>query len=466
MIGQSVVPTWNNYGSGGTALKPTSDGGMRTTLNGMAGAFGVYHRYGTDQYFEPPYQFTFDLNVLARKEPYTFEWGGTAGYDPAIVIHPLHGMSRTVESANAENIVMKFGHRGSDKASVSAEIDGRYGFRTGFVSRYKGDNFDPVGKGWMRVKVLVHSHAHYVLYIDDIKVIELTEQAPTTMSGPVGIGLRLDFFDAQIKNFIVSPIGGPVSNVLDHSRTDWYGADGPVTNNDGSLRRRITPVSEVVIHYGGAGTSWTDLGDSAQEIRNLQVYAAGAKKTWEYNIVVDSAAETWEYAGEFQAAHNGSGNADGDFGNGTSLGILCLYGLEPIAGTTIADRFVEGVRKALRQAIAAGWLNPVHTIKRHGDVRLLGTSCPGPVGQPPYWGRLTAPLEVAPVPIPDTPSEEDIMKPFYWKHKDHPELFVMPSGLHINGEIRDSMDYMNGGKLFRITSADNEQYARLMRINS
>jgi len=186
---------------------------------------------------------------------------------------------------------------------------------------------------------------------------------------------------------------------FDHSRTEWYGSDGPVVNNDGSLRPRITPVSEVVIHYVGAGSSWTDLGDTAQEIRNIQTYAEGARKTWEYNVVVDSAAETWEYAGEFLAAHNGSKGLDGHFNNFTSLGILALYGLEDIAGTPVAWKFVEGIRKALRQAIFAGLLTPDFQIRRHGDVRVGGTTCPGPIGFDPYWSAIIAPLEQPSPPI-------------------------------------------------------------------
>lgn len=195
-----IYPRWVSYGSGGSALLPRAGGVFRTAVNGVVGAFGVYHRFQTIQHFDPPYEFSIDMRVNARKYPYTFEWGGTAGYEPGVVIHPMHDMWHTPTDGNKENVLFRFGSLGQTTVSASAEIDGKYGYRTGFVKRTLGPSFDPVGKGWFKLVATVHSHAHYTLHSDGVLLADITEKLPTTLVGAVGIGLRFDFLDVEIRN--------------------------------------------------------------------------------------------------------------------------------------------------------------------------------------------------------------------------------------------------------------------------
>jgi hypothetical protein len=194
-----------------------------------------------------------------------------------------------------------------------------------------------------------------------------------------------------------------MSDALDHSRLEVFGTD-QVLSSSGRPRPKITPTSRVLIHYVGAGRSWLDAGDTPAEIRSIQDWAVSQNKPWEYNAVVDSAGETWEYSGEYWAAHNGT---QGDFSNGGALGVLCLHGLADLP-EDVALKFVGGIRKFCRQAIAAGWLTPDFdmvpgvTISRHKDERIGGTSCPGPLGDAPWWPMITAPL--------NTTEEDDDMK--------------------------------------------------------
>lgn len=223
-----------------------------------------------------------------------------------------------------------------------------------------------------------------------------------------------------------------MTNPFDYSRTDWYGTDGPVTSSSGSPRPNIAPVDKLVIHYAGAGTSWIST-PGAQNMRNLQSYAANAGKPWEYNICVDHNGYTYEYAGNYKAAHNGSGDANGQYGNSDSFGVFCMYGLETLT-TAQAEGFVFGIREARSQAVDRGWLTQDHTIKRHSDVRPGGTACPGTIGQEPYWSQITAPLTP---PAPQPPEEEDMTQ--LVKFAQGPELFVLAGGsyAHITAESRD-----------------------------
>ena len=461
-----MTPTWYNYGSGGTALKPTSTGTLRTAFNGRHGAHGVYHRYGTDQYFEPPYTFSFGLRVHARKQPYTFEWGGTAGYEPAIVIHPMHGMSRTAAHANAENIVMAFGKLDKPQVSVSAEIDGRYGFRTGYLNRERGDNFDPVGKGWLNVIVTVESHDHYTLHVDGAKLIDLTETRPTTMFGPIGIGLRLDFFDAEIRNPTVTTKQEAPTMIR---REDWADPAYPITGP----AYKPAGVRFGMAHFTGANR----IGDPKAFLRMTQRdYAVNRGYSVGYNFCVDPSGNVFELRGfDFRPASN---NGDkGEYAkynlNDSTFAVLFLVdGQNRLTGAQAAAGR-KMYTEARRQTMAAGGRWTQSSPKPHSETDYTG--CPGDGIRADiaagllyidYRGHVVAeplaPPTNAPAPIPE---EEDDMKAFYWKHTAHPELFLIPSGLHINAEIRDVIDWNNGGKLHRIDSTDEVQYRRLMALN-
>ncbi len=179
-----------------------------------------------------------------------------------------------------------------------------------------------------------------------------------------------------------------MTSPFDRSRFDWYpdGLGGPavVLMSNGSPRPALDlPLSTFVVHYGGAG-SWLDEGDTDTELAAVELYhARPSGKPNEYNSASDSEMLTWEYAGPFLAAHAGPHNA-------TTWGHLVLLGLEPLT-ETVAGKLIAGIRRARRQAVAAGYLTPDHAVIPHSAIR--STGCPGPLyTNPIYWRAIAADL--------------------------------------------------------------------------
>jgi hypothetical protein len=199
---------------------------------------------------------------------------------------------------------------------------------------------------------------------------------------------------------------------FDHSRYDWYPPDlgGPavVCKSDGTPRPALqVPLATFGVHYGGAGASWLDFGDTAAELRGIELnHARPAGKPNEYNSVSDSASETWEYAGRFQAAHS-SGN------NGTVWGHLVLYGLEVLTEVE-AHALIRGIRRARAQCVTAGYLTAGHIVLPHQLLPNANTSCPGPLWtNKAWWNEIAAPLTPAdfdlvevPAPTPTPPTTQ------------------------------------------------------------
>jgi hypothetical protein len=195
---------------------------------------------------------------------------------------------------------------------------------------------------------------------------------------------------------------------FDRSRFDWYPAGlcspAVVCGSSGTPRPPLAvPLDTFVVHYGGAG-SWLDPGDTATELAAVELYHARPNgKPNEYNSASDSEAVTWEYAGPFLAAHS-SGHSS------TSWGHLVLLGLEPLV-EPVVSRVIDGIRRARRQAVAAGYLTADHAVVPHSAQRPTG--CPGPLYTvPDYWQRIAAPLLESVTPMdtyiltPPNPSAE------------------------------------------------------------
>lgn len=190
---------------------------------------------------------------------------------------------------------------------------------------------------------------------------------------------------------------------FDHSRFDWYpdslGGPGQVSNSDGSPRPPLSvPVAKFAVHYGGAGASWLDFGDTAKELRGIESnHARPAGKPNEYNSASDSASETWEYAGRFRAAHS-SGN------NSAWWGHLVIYGLELLTEAE-ADGLIRGIRRARAQCVSAGYLTADHQVEPHNRLPGAQTSCPGPLWtNKTWWNRIVAALTPADFDQPDLPA--------------------------------------------------------------
>lgn len=184
----------DSYGSDGTMLL-----GGRTAYGGAHGAFGVYHRYAIPNVLTPPYTVSGTIEVLARQQPYEFEWGGVPGYEPGVVIHPIH-------VSNDLNTIVRFGSLRQKVVAVSAECEDGYGFRGGFPTlRDRADSFDPVGIGPIEFHCVVSSHRNWRLELGRRVVAHVIEREPQTIpTQPVGWGIRLDFFDARITNLRVT----------------------------------------------------------------------------------------------------------------------------------------------------------------------------------------------------------------------------------------------------------------------
>jgi hypothetical protein len=185
---------------------------------------------------------------------------------------------------------------------------------------------------------------------------------------------------------------------LDHGREEWYppglGSAELVLSGGGSPRPALRlPISTFAVHYGGAGTSWLDEGDTAAELRSVELnHARPSGKPNEYNSASDSSSETWEYAGRFRAAH-----AHG--WNDRAWGHLVLLGLEVI-DDAMASRLIAGVRRARQQLVDAGWLTADHRVASHAElaVTTTRTQCPGPLwANKQWWSQIAAPL-TSPIP--------------------------------------------------------------------
>jgi hypothetical protein len=210
--------SWYMYGSGGTYLAE-SNGTLRTAQSGALGAYGVYFRMGSDQFFTPPYTFSGKMLVHGRMTPPVFPDGTPCPYDPGIVFHVMHDMADSPWSGNEENIVMGFASSRTE-AFHNVEIGGPgapYGPRTGWESRRRAADINPVDGAWHDFRCEVYSHAHYALFWDDVELLDVVEKEPVSMRGPVGVGLRLDFFDVEMKDLAVRTAtpstGGTVINV-------------------------------------------------------------------------------------------------------------------------------------------------------------------------------------------------------------------------------------------------------------
>lgn len=199
---------------------------------------------------------------------------------------------------------------------------------------------------------------------------------------------------------------------FDHSRFDWYpnslGGPAVVANSNGTPRPPLrTPLRNFTVHYGGAGTNWLDLGDTAAELRGIELnHARPQGKPNEYNSASDSAAETWEYAGRFLAAHSGSP------WNSTDWGHLAVYGLEVLSEAD-ATNLIRGIRRARAQCVRAGYITADHAVHPHAARRR--TSCPGPLWtNKAWWNRIVAPLtpvdfdQIAPTLPPPTPGGHSV----------------------------------------------------------
>jgi hypothetical protein len=195
-----------------------------------------------------------------------------------------------------------------------------------------------------------------------------------------------------------------MTSPFDNSRYDWYpsglGGPGQVSMSNGRARPKLrTPLDTFGVHYAGAGSSWLDSGDTADELRSVELnHARPSGKPNEYNSASDIDSSTWEYAGPFRAAHS-SGNND------TTWGHLCLHGLEQLTEKQ-AQALIVGIRRARMQGVRAGYFTADHAVKGHQELPGARTGCPGPLfTNKRWWTQITAPLTTVAPTV--TPTAED-----------------------------------------------------------
>ena len=216
---------------------------------------------------------------------------------------------------------------------------------------------------------------------------------------------------------------------LDHARIDVWPENPPVLSSSGNSRPLlVVPRPVFVVHHTGAGRR-IDLGDTPEEIRQIQDYAKGAGKPWEYNSVSDSHSETWEYAGDYRAAHNGSGYP----GDNNDWGHLTLYNGVYRPEAPVIDKLISGILRARASLIQSGRLTPDHKVVGHTDVRPGGTFCPGVIYHDrDLWARVGGTINTTPPPITGDQAMYTLANPIRTSDtRNWPGVLLEPSKNHL-----------------------------------
>lgn len=191
--------------------RPTFQGNPPLSYRGM---WPNYRRLSTVEKFTPPFVWEGRVQVNEVMEPAVFGNGWRKGqavwYQPTLAFHPLY-------ASNNRNIVVTLCNPMNPTAvGISAEMrdvrpERPYGSRSGYEFRVRNPlKSDPIGDGqlhWFRWEV--YEWAHYALFWDCELVADICERKPSTIlgTGPVSLGLRLDFLDVVVKNQKVHNMG-------------------------------------------------------------------------------------------------------------------------------------------------------------------------------------------------------------------------------------------------------------------
>lgn len=199
-------------GSIGTGWVVTRPGVQRNALNKNVETRGVYYRFESKNDYAPPYVWSGKIRTISIMTPPVFEDGTPAWYRPGLVFHPMYGSSTTPALGNDENVLIGLGtyDRAEGHVGISAELREErpsipYGSRSGYARKHvRGVAPFPFWDGkWHNFEIIVYSHDHYTLSWDGVLMADVQENLPSTMSGRNRVGLRCDFTDIEIKDFIV-----------------------------------------------------------------------------------------------------------------------------------------------------------------------------------------------------------------------------------------------------------------------
>lgn len=176
-----------------------------------------------------------------------------------------------------------------------------------------------------------------------------------------------------------------------------YGLDPVVRSSNGSPRPLVRkPAAYVTWHYTGVNVRWGDVGDTEEEIRAIERYAASVNKPNEYNFVIhqDDDLLLHEYAGGYRAAHSAGENS-------ISYGILLLNGTQE----PLTPRQIDKARWFRSVLLATKSIDSGTSFRGHRDMPGAATLCPGTLIYP-HVHLLDDPWPgAAPEPEPKPPTE-------------------------------------------------------------
>lgn len=197
-------------------------------------------------------------------------------------------------------------------------------------------------------------------------------------------------------------------------RSAWH--PGAPTNNDGSIRRKLTkPLRGIAVHYtGGPSRTRASTDDAVTYMRWMQAFAQGAGKSFEYNDIIppraDGSSQLWEYSGEYMAAHAGAVNNLYWWAIQVAIGVdnhpsYSNYNpAKPTVWQPLTDPMIDAFHWRRRWLVDNGFLLPDHEVREHGQLPTAATTCPGN-GVRARWAELTA--TTTPDPGDDDMTPED-----------------------------------------------------------
>lgn len=237
----------------------------------------------------------------------------------------------------------------------------------------------------------------------------------------------------------------------------YNGLPAPHNNNGTTLRPLLAPLRPTITcHYPGAPVGRSYAGDAMQGdvkkktyLHNMQRYAQGAGKSFEYNYLLFMDGEVWEYAGDYLAAHSAGDNAE-------SYGCQFVNGQDdPCSGEQIYSfRWLRDIHLKSRKRLALTCATTPHC-----EMPGASTSCPGPRAIMPYMAQLRLPHNPGnpppPVPVPlPVPGGKGVDTVQFIIKGSGTAVFVTDwlTKRHINGETYD---------LFRLISTDPQNGIRM-----
>lgn len=191
-------------------------------------------------------------------------------------------------------------------------------------------------------------------------------------------------------------------------RSAIFGPDAIPDYETGAPRPKLRREDTITAHYTGTSSNWSDTGDTFDEIRAIQRYAASAGRYgtgWEYGYVIhqDDDDLVHEYAGDYVAYHS-SGN------NHVAVGVLFLNAIQD----PLTDRQIDKFRWLKARLIDQGVLVADANVVPHRHMPGANTDCPGQLIMN-QLEQLREPWKEPDMPLTDT--DLDRIAERVWTHQ-------------------------------------------------